>query len=178
MGKNLFIYFFTLLCSLTNLFSNELRARGYSLIPAPQQTYIKDGDVRIDNNWGIENLIGSNSIALNRLIEGAKELHNLDFNGNGAGKISLEIIKTPLFENLNAKRLNEAYQIKILPEKVKIVANAEAGIFYGVQSLLQLLKPVHGGAFVIPIGTINDWPDTELRVIHWDTKHHQDRVGT
>lgn len=61
---------------------------------------------------------------------------------------------------------------------VKIYANAEAGLFYGVQTLLQLLRPLNDGSFNLPEGMITDWPDLNLRFIHWDTKHHQDRLET
>jgi len=34
------------------------------------------------------------------------------------------------------------------------------------------------GRVLVPTGTIVDWPDLPLRIIHWDTKHHQSRIET
>jgi hypothetical protein len=34
------------------------------------------------------------------------------------------------------------------------------------------------GQLILPVGTIVDWPDFQLRFIHWDTKHHQKRFET
>ena len=41
-----------------------------------------------------------------------------------------------------------------------------------------MLKSGPGGRLQLPIGTIEDWPDHALRFLHWDTKHHQDRIET
>jgi hypothetical protein len=184
LGKHIYrvgfllICFFALLMSGTDVLANDLRARGYSLIPAPQEALLTDVDIRIDNSWGIETLINSNSISLRRLVEGAKEFHNLAFKGTGTGKIILELVESPIFDSLDRTRSKEAYQIEIRQDIVKITGTTETGIFYGVQSLLQLLKPTTSGDLNLPMGVIKDWPDTELRVIHWDTKHHQDRMET
>jgi len=47
-----------------------------------------------------------------------------------------------------------------------------------VQTFLQLLKTKPGGGLQLPVCTIEDWPAYRLRFLHWDTKHHQDRVET
>jgi hexosaminidase len=40
------------------------------------------------------------------------------------------------------------------------------------------LHPEHNGSYSLPEGSITDWPDLQLRFIHWDTKHHQNRIET
>jgi hexosaminidase len=57
------------------------------------------------------------------------------------------------------------------PQEIRVTANAGPGLFYGVQTLIQLLKP-RGGRWLLPEGEIADWPDLELRVIYWDDAHH------
>ena len=52
-----------------------------------------------------------------------------------------------------------------------ITGNTSTGLFYGVQTLVQLLKPENGKLW-LPEGQIEDWPDLELRVIYWDDAHH------
>ena len=61
---------------------------------------------------------------------------------------------------------------------VEITGNSKTGLFYGVQSLLQLLRFDNAGRLVLPECVIRDWPSLELRFVHWDTKHHQKRIET
>ncbi|MCG8688883.1 MAG: beta-N-acetylhexosaminidase, partial [Desulfobacterales bacterium] len=157
-------------------FVNDLKKNGYSLIPAPQELKITGKDIVVDNSWGISTTVDAKSIVLERLQQGAKELHNLEFLGLGNGKISLELTKDVVTKGLNPNMNEQAYRIEIKIAEVKISSSSEIGLFYGVQSLLQLLRPKLDGSFNLPEGAITDWPDLELRIIHWDTKHHQDRI--
>ena len=87
-------------------------------------------------------------------------------------EVTPQIIKDSIDKDL----ARQGYQIEIVPGQVKISGNGEEGLFYGVQSLLQLLRPSSGGGYILPEGKIIDWPDLTFRSIHWDTKHHQDRM--
>ena len=49
------------------------------------------------------------------------------------------------------------------------------GLFYGVETLVQLTKP-GGGAIWLPAGEIVDWPDLQLRQLYWDDAHHLERL--
>ena len=159
-------------------FINDLRSNGFSLIPAPQKTELTGQQIVLDDGWAIDAKLDLNKIALKRLQTGAMELHGIGFSGNGVGRIILEIDPGTVNSNLSPELAEQAYRLEINTGLVKITGNAEAGLFYGVQSLLQLLKPLHSGGFSLPEGTIIDWPDLELRILHWDTKHHQDRIET
>jgi hypothetical protein len=72
----------------------------------------------------------------------------------------------------------QAYRLRVGDRAVEITGNAAPGLFYGVQTLLQLFKPDAAGALILPRCTIEDWPKLQLRFLHWDTKHHQDRMET
>ncbi len=159
-------------------FVNDLRKIGFSLIPAPQETQLSGQIIVFNNSWSVETKLDVNISALKRLYSGAMELHGIRFPGKGENRISLEIKPVSIKADLTSELAQQAYRIVITPGLVKITANAEAGLFYGVQSLLQLLRPENNGRFTLPEGTITDWPDLQLRFIHWDTKHHQDRIET
>ena len=60
---------------------------------------------------------------------------------------------------------------------MQVKGNSKAGLFYGVQSLIQLFKTAGPGQVLLPEGEIRDWPDLQLRIIHWDTKNHLDRIS-
>jgi hexosaminidase len=65
----------------------------------------------------------------------------------------------------------QAYRVELASDRVAITGNTATGLFYGVQTMAQLLKP-ENGKLRLPGGQIEDWPDLELRVIYWDNEHH------
>lgn len=64
---------------------------------------------------------------------------------------------------------DEGYELVIDQQKVTIKAGAAAGLFYGVQTIRQLLPveiekaEVSAGPWFLPTGTINDHPEYEYR---------------
>jgi len=158
---------------------NDLRRLGYSLIPAPQKIEITGKKVLFDSNWVIETKLDAGTMAVRRLQSGAMEFYDIKFMGTGRSKIILEIIPgNGINRDLSPEIAKQAYRLVISSGLVRITANDGAGLFYGVQSFLQLLHPEQNGNYSLPEGTITDWPDLQLRFIHWDTKHHQNRIET
>jgi hexosaminidase len=72
----------------------------------------------------------------------------------------------------------EGYELTIAPDGVTITAAAPAGLFYGVQTLRQLLPPsieqatAQAGAWTLPAGTIRDNPRFEWRGAMLDVARH------
>ncbi len=58
----------------------------------------------------------------------------------------------------------QGYRLVASPEEVKITAPTAAGVFYGIQTLLQMIQP--DGA--VPEAAITDWPDLAVRMIMVD----------
>ena len=75
---------------------------------------------------------------------------------------------------LSEKKSLQAYELTTGTHQLVIRAKGEAGLFYGIQTLLQIMKMGSEGAFV-PRMRIIDWPDISERACHYDTKHHQDK---
>ena len=75
---------------------------------------------------------------------------------------------------------NDAYRLESSADKITIAAKTERGLFYGVQSLLQLLPPavygdkVHRGLELkVPALSINDKPSMgKIRGLHVDISRH------
>ena len=75
---------------------------------------------------------------------------------------------------LPEKKALQGYQLITEANQLIIRAKGEAGLFYGTQTLLQIIKKGQDGAFVTGM-EITDWPDIPERASHYDTKHHQDK---
>jgi hexosaminidase len=72
----------------------------------------------------------------------------------------------------------EGYQLTITPEQVRLAANQPAGLFYGVQTIRQLLPPaidsssVQPGPWIMGTGTISDAPRFAWRGAMLDVARH------
>jgi hypothetical protein len=67
----------------------------------------------------------------------------------------------------DAAMQDEGYVLAVEPHEAFVVAASGSGIFYGVQTLKQLL-PLAGGKPVLPTGTVRDWPAMKYRGIDDD----------
>ena len=81
--------------------------------------------------------------------------------------------------NANPALGAEGYELTVAPDSVIIRAATQAGLFYGVQTLLQLLppevfaaRPVPGRAWVIPCLQIEDQPRFKWRGVMLDVSRH------
>ena len=96
-----------------------------------------------------------------------------------AGAAAASSIDLRLQPSLRAKVGDEGYTLKATPRGVQIRAAAPAGIFYGMQTLRQLL-PVeifreartNGVAWRVPAVTIEDTPRFSWRGAHLDVSRH------
>ena len=149
--------------------------RGVSLIPYPQEVRVggedfvlssgvkvildqnaDEGDrftaveltARLKSDWGIEAAVGG--------PEGA------------AGSIVLTRQGAP------AKAGEQGYSLETSAKKITVRANAGAGLFYGMQTILQLIQPGRAGSMIQGVEII-DWPDIPERAVHYDTKHFQEK---
>lgn len=66
----------------------------------------------------------------------------------------------------------EGYQLSILPDAVRICANRPAGLFYGIQTLRQLLPSHHPGNLSLPAVSIRDTPRFAWRGAMLDVARH------
>ena len=74
-----------------------------------------------------------------------------------------------------SKHGKQGYELSVTKNAITISSAGEEGLFYGTQTLLQLIQKSAGGYKVIGL-KITDWPDIAERAVHYDTKHHQDKM--
>ena len=93
----------------------------------------------------------------------AERWHLQQGNG-GKNRIILQITKQ------NVPR--ERYTLNITPSTIRIEAANPAGVFYGIQTLLQLLPPDAGSTAAIPCVEITDYPRFGWRGLMLDVSRH------
>jgi hypothetical protein len=71
----------------------------------------------------------------------------------------------------------EGYILEITSSGATITATNEAGIFYGTQTLNQLIQDATDQQIPIPACRITDYPDVAYRAVHLDLKHHLDSLS-
>ena len=160
----------------------DLFLRGYSVIPTPQQVELQNGEVEFNASWVCDpGTLSGNHPAVRSLLQGLKEFHAIELKTAGSQNenvIRLSVAKGTVKTGNDPEIDRQGYLLKITPGLVQLTGNADQGLFYGVQTLLQLLRPDPRGRLLLPASTIHDWPKLQLRFQHWDTKHHQDRMET
>lgn len=115
------------------------------------------------------------------------ELHNLYLKNIDQKPVITGLLKSlPLSQIQNEGTLSlilkhdlnlsspEGYILEIKDKQLVIKAEQEAGLFYGCQTLAQLLEDSYDQQIEIPACRITDYPEIAYRAIHLDLKHHLD----
>jgi len=159
----------------------DLRAAGWAVLPAPRNVALGQGVVRLDAGWRlVRDGVQADDIAVRTLVADLAGEFGLKLTeGAGdAGAVRLRLAPGAVKTGATGAVARQAYRITIAPQAIEVAANAAPGLYYGVQTLLQLAAGRAGQLLTLPQATITDWPRFGLRFIHWDTKHHQDRPET
>ena len=153
------------------------------MIPEPQKVTLGADNFTFGPAWQLklDSGVAKDDVAVETLREDlASRFHvRLGSSGN-SGILSLRIahgsVQIGKALDPNKESLEEqAYRIDLHRGEISIVANAPTGLFYGVETLVRMLRPEMGRLW-LPEGSIEDWPDLQLRNIFWDDSHHLDRV--
>lgn len=143
-----------------------------AIIPLPQEIIKGSGSFNLTPETGIK-LVGSGEhlSAIGEHLAGKlRPATGFDIPVSAdAGQIVLE---------LTGIDASESYEIEISEEEVKIISSGEAGLFYGVQTLVQLFpneivnSTVQSGHWAIPAGSIKDEPTFGYRGAMLDVARH------
>ena len=168
----LFLQLATLLCC--NGQSTELYDLGLSVIPYPQEVTVGGGNFVLSK--GVIIAVDKNASAEDRFT--AEELARTlktDFDIDASIRAQSSAASIVLTRKGAEKRVGEeGYQLSVSPGQMLIKGSSAAGLFYGVQTFLQLIKKAND-QYTVPGLRISDWPSMKVRAVHYDTKHHQDK---
>jgi hypothetical protein len=151
-----------------------LSKAGIYVIPYPKEVTLKADKFAPAKQVSIvldKNASEAEKFSASILLEHLRDEYDIHAVINGPVATGKSIILTKA--GADKKQGKEQYRLTVDAGKVTVRAAAQEGIFYGVQTLFQLIKKDSDGVYINAL-EINDWPDTKVRAVHYDTKHHQD----
>ena len=151
-----------------------LSKAGIYVIPYPKEVTLRADKFTLGKQVNI--VLDKNASELEKfsatlLQEHLRDEYDIEAVINGAVRNENSIFLTK--SGADKKQDREQYRMTAEAGKISIRSATQDGIFYGVQTLLQLIRKNDDGVFINAL-EINDWPDTKVRAVHYDTKHHQD----
>lgn len=133
----------------------EMAGARAALIPFPVEVRWKRGDLKLQSLVVATAQPESAQSALAALKR---------FNNQGEFKVTAGNKPNLLFklQSLKSSTHPEAYELNVSAQGIVITANKPAGLFYGVQTLRQLIQP-DGSALKVPFCSIVDYPAFGIR---------------
>ncbi len=143
------------------LAASAAMAADLRVIPYPRNVELHDGRMALRS--GVTISVASNdpedrfaaSLLAEEITSATKS--KVKIGGGSGGQIVLTR------KDASAELGDEGYRIESSAKQVRITARTAAGIFYGVQTLRQMVEPTG-----IPAATITDWPAMRWRGLHDD----------
>ncbi len=180
MKKNLFVFSVLLFTSVTLNAQRALRNPNWrpALIPAPVSVTVGSGQLKLPfdlfiitpNNAAVKQIADRLAVTLRNMANEVKVK-----TGNAA------VGKSIFFSLVNDKSIpKDGYRLKVTSQNITLTANEPSGIFYGVQTLLQLLPPEVEEKrerkspleWSVPVLTIEDHPRFDWRGLMLDVSRH------
>jgi len=164
--------------SATAVFANDTNAP--AIIPKPQKIEIRAGMFKLAPDTKIFASPGSietaNQLATQlRRSTGYPLKVSVNFFSSAAVTGGILLTTRPYDTNLGA----EGYELTVASDAIVIRAPTQAGLFYGAQTLLQLLPPdifstqlVANTSWQMPCVQIEDWPRFKWRGLMLDVSRH------
>ena len=150
------------------LFPLFISAQNVGIIPQPKLVVKSTGEFQLNANV----LLGVNNVSL--LPQANYLQHELQLSNNLALAVDQDETKAAIdLKLIDKNQPPGAYTLKIEPQKITITASGNDGVFYGIISLLQLVKEHQGGNIVsLPTIEISDVPRYQWRGFMLDESRH------
>lgn len=165
------------LCSIFLILIGHAQTNGISTIPMPLSWKRTGGEFVLQRSTTV--VLGSKDAEVSRiagmLVADLKRATGYNFNIDSVQrKMQIHLRLSDTESGLG----NEGYRLLVSPENVTILAAKPAGLYYGTQTLLQLLpkeiasKSVVQGKWTIPAVEIEDQPRFGWRGLMLDVSRH------
>ncbi|MDP9080082.1 MAG: beta-N-acetylhexosaminidase [Bacteroidota bacterium] len=150
------------------LFPSFLSAQSINIIPLPKSIVKGTGQFQLNSNT----IIGMNNSSL---LPQANYLQTELQKANGiAIPVDQNEVKALIdLQLVKRDELAGSYTLKIEPNKITIISSGNDGVFYGIVSLLQLIRTQPVGTVVnLPVSEISDSPRFQWRGFMLDESRH------
>lgn len=164
-----------LLAVLCCILMADAHAEHSPLLPQPQQVHYGNGSLSLKNihvqfatsaadedrfaGQQLSERLSSFSGTRMEVGRGTGKIIVLNRTGNGAA--------LPMDKETTGPESRESYTISITPNRAEIRAPSSAGLFYGVQTLLQMVEG-RGEQAILPQAEVRDWPSLAYRGMMMD----------
>ncbi len=136
-----------------------------SLIPKPASILLHEGEFILSDSTVIQTNSANEELTLLANYLGTQLQITGSNSDQNANKIRLELDN---YGNLG----DEGYELRIAVEEIRLCANQPAGLFYGIQTLLQMIPAEHSATFSLPAVSIRDTPRFVWRGAMLDVARH------
>jgi hexosaminidase len=140
----------------------------FRIIPQPQKVELLQGNGLAFGTLANLEIAGE----FKRPVMGAILSRLTESHHPGSGTLTLKLENSG-----NAQASDEAYVLTVLSGHAEIIASREAGLFYGCQTLEQLLEDARDFHTPVPACKITDAPALSYRSVQIDVKHHLDHMN-
>ena len=149
---------------------SEVLVSELGLVPLPSSVSIQKGTADFSADWSINHNDGHPDLKhlKERLAENIQTDHGISLSKSSKQNISLNISENSTTDD------SEDYELSIRTDEIIINASSPNGVFYGIQTLLQLLDSGKRAANKIEIQkvSIRDIPRFQWRGMHLDVGRH------
>lgn len=163
MKKSIVLSFLTL-CLTFSLTAQRARVSQINIVPKPVSLVASKGSLELSRRASAIQLSGAD-VSLAALLDEFLKAKDLESGKNPKAKgfpVTLSLIQD---DTLGA----EGYTLSVSKKGISIRATTEAGLFYGIQTFMQL-TPLNGTK--IPYVEITDYPRFAYRGLHLDVCRH------
>lgn len=149
--------------------ASDLSGLGLHVIPYPQKVELGGADFILENKLTI--VLDKNATEIDQKTAELLKAELAKIWGVTASISDTKGINSILLTRSNVPETiaDQGYSLNTDDGILTLQAKDEDGLFYGVQTLLQIIKKSRGQVFV-PGMQITDWPDVKIRAVHYDTK--------
>jgi hexosaminidase len=149
----------------------KITAQEINIIPKPVTLSVLKTQKNFLINNSTEIYVGADSLnnSAKFLVQYLQKYHQLSLKitSKKSTKKTINLISNTSFQGHK-----DTYDLKVVDDEITINGNSAAGVFYGVQTLIQLLPSEKTSVYTIPAVSILDYPRFAYRGMHLDVSRH------